>query len=56
MIQLRDGMKFNQKEDPSVDTSVSSRRGNKIIREAEGGEDLDRRGIWKEWGYNPGRT
>lgn len=50
MIQLRDLMKFNEKEDQSVDVSVLLRRDNKIIMGVEGGRDL----VGKEEGE--GRT
>jgi hypothetical protein len=32
MIQFTDSKKFNKKEGPSEDASISLRRGNKIIR------------------------
>lgn len=56
MIQLKDSMKFNKKEDPSENASIPLRKGNKIItgsikreglgyqRGEEGGEGRNRYG------------
>jgi hypothetical protein len=38
MVQLTEDMKLNRKEEPSVDTSISLKRGSKIIMEGSGKE------------------
>ena len=44
MVQHTDCKKFNKKEGPFEDASISLRRGNKMIMEAEGGRNLGGRG------------
>jgi hypothetical protein len=44
MIQLKNHMKFNKKEDQCVNASNLLRRGNKIIMASRGKGDLGGRG------------
>ena len=42
-VQLMDHMKLKRKEDQRVTVSVMLRRGNKIIKESRGWEELGRK-------------
>ena len=44
MTQLTDFKKFNKKEGPRVDASITLRKGNKIILGAERKRNLGKRG------------
>ena len=49
MIQLRNYMKLNKKDGPNVHSSISLRRGNKIITRCRGREEENQVG-WEKVG------